>query len=276
MASSSVPATKVESESTTTKPNWLELPRDVTLNILQRLGTIEIISSACQVCPLWWNICKDPCMWRTIHMSKFRYPRHKYSDVDLVKMCRYAVQKSCGQLEDIYIGFFGNDKLLEYIGHSANHLRRIRLIICEYLSDKGFIEAVKKLPLIVELDISHNIHISKDSLEVVGCCCPLLKSLTYGGNMFYNKNVEAFAIAKTMPGLCSLTISGVALDSIGVVAILNGCPLLESLDMLECVLEGDLDESLKKRCCEQIKNCIFPRQLQTGFDYYFDWTGNLL
>ncbi|KAJ1427621.1 F-box/LRR protein [Sesbania bispinosa] len=33
-------------------PNWLELPRDVTANILQRLGVVEIVTSACQVCPL--------------------------------------------------------------------------------------------------------------------------------------------------------------------------------------------------------------------------------
>jgi hypothetical protein len=50
-------------------PNWLELPRDITSNILQRLGVVEILTNACNVCPYWWSICKDPRMWRTIHMS---------------------------------------------------------------------------------------------------------------------------------------------------------------------------------------------------------------
>lgn len=113
MASTRVPADSYEKLNTTKEPNWLELPRDVTLNILQRLGTVEIITSACLVCPSWWNICKDPYIWRTIHVSKVDYLC--YTLVELEKMCRIAVKRSCGQLEEIYIDFFGTDELLEYI-----------------------------------------------------------------------------------------------------------------------------------------------------------------
>jgi len=99
------------------QPNWLELPRDVTANILQRLGAIEILASACQVCPLWWNICKDPHMWHTVHITNFRYSpcsRYNYGD-NLTKICRNAVARSCGQLEDIAIDYIGTDDLLGYI-----------------------------------------------------------------------------------------------------------------------------------------------------------------
>jgi hypothetical protein len=100
-------------EESTMGPNWLELPRDITTNILQRLGTIEIVTSACQVCPLWWNICKDPLMWRTIYMrDNDRYP---YNTMDLVEICRYAVERSCGHLEDIEIVSFCTDDLLQTI-----------------------------------------------------------------------------------------------------------------------------------------------------------------
>ncbi|XP_058742400.1 putative F-box/LRR-repeat protein 9 [Vicia villosa] len=247
MLSSRVPASEVKMENTTTKPNWLELPRDVTLNILQRLGTVEIITSACLVCPLWWNFCKDPYIWRTIHMPEFYHRR--YNRVDWVKMCRYAVDRSCGQLEDIYIYMFGNDELLEYIADRASNLRRIGLVYCDKLSDKVFIEAVKKLPLIEELDISENSHLSKHSFEAVGSCCPLLKTLSYGRNVSIDLNDEAFVIAKTMPGLRNLTISGYRLTSVGVVAILDGCSLLESLN-LECCSSmssiTSLSENLRK------------------------------
>jgi hypothetical protein len=94
-------------------PNWLELPKDITENILLRLNTIEIVTSACQVCPLWWNICKDPLMWRTIHMTdNDSYP---YDNMDLVKICCYAVERSCGHLRDIAIVSFCTDDLLQYI-----------------------------------------------------------------------------------------------------------------------------------------------------------------
>jgi len=46
----------------------LNFQKDITMNILQRLDTLEIVTSASVVCPLWWNICKDPLIWRTIDL----------------------------------------------------------------------------------------------------------------------------------------------------------------------------------------------------------------
>lgn len=109
MATSSISQKDAECESTTV-PNWLQLPRDITANILQRLDTIEIITSACQVCPQWWNICKDPLIWRTIRMIDLDTP-----DDDLVEICRYAIERSSDHLEIIEIESFCTDDLLEYI-----------------------------------------------------------------------------------------------------------------------------------------------------------------
>jgi len=110
MASSSFTSKAAELCKSTPVPNWLELPRDITANILQRLDTIEIVTNACQVCPQWWNICKDPLMWRTIRMIDL-----DASDYDLVEICRYAIERSSGHLEIIEIESFCNDDLLECI-----------------------------------------------------------------------------------------------------------------------------------------------------------------
>lgn len=98
--------------SSTREPNWLELPREVTMNILLRLGVFEILRSARNVCPLWWDICKDPTMWRTIDLSNLGILDHEYC---LMEICRYAVAQSCGHLEDITIEHFGTDVLLRCI-----------------------------------------------------------------------------------------------------------------------------------------------------------------
>jgi len=66
MTSYSHHAKETETDDTTL-PNWLELPRDITVNILHRLDTIDIVKNACQVCPLWWNICKDPLVYMVQH-----------------------------------------------------------------------------------------------------------------------------------------------------------------------------------------------------------------
>jgi len=106
-------------EEYTRKPNWLELPKDITMNILQRLDTLEIVTSASVVCPRWWKICKDPLMWRTIDMMT--NISLSYSDFDycsrLQKICSYAVDRSCGHLKDISIMRFGTNDLLRHIAN---------------------------------------------------------------------------------------------------------------------------------------------------------------
>jgi len=58
MSSSLTQAKKPKLEITNTNPNWIELSKDVTSNILQRLGAVEILTNTRNVCPYWWNVCK--------------------------------------------------------------------------------------------------------------------------------------------------------------------------------------------------------------------------
>ncbi|CAL5194840.1 unnamed protein product [Lathyrus oleraceus] len=254
---------ETENESTI-GPNWLDLPRDLTANILHRLGTDEILSSACQVCSLWWNISKDPLMWRTIKMGN----RHtSYDDAYLEKICYNAVNRSCDHLEEIDIECFGTDSLLECIANNGSHLHSMRLIDCWSISDEGFSEAVRKLPQLETVDISlTNLH--EDSLEVLGRSCPLLKSLQYciTGPLTYRKsNAIAFVIAETMSGLCDLDIEGHGISDVGLIAILDKCPLLKYLDTRGC-LNLILSESLEKRCIDQFDTMVLPSPV----DYYFN------
>jgi F-box/leucine-rich repeat protein 2/20 len=77
--------------------------------------------------------------------------------------------------------------------------------------------------------------------------------------VFYNCDVDddALVISETMPRLSRLEIKGSSLTNDGLVAILDGCPLLEYLDIQNCY-NLNLSESLKKRCLEQIKNLQLP------------------
>lgn len=111
MASCLSLAKEMEMKSTTV-PNWLELPREVTQNILKRVGVVEIVTSACLVCPLWWSICKDPLMWHTIDMGD-----HRTSSYDLAKILLYAIDRSCGQVEDIDIAEFCSNQIVESLYH---------------------------------------------------------------------------------------------------------------------------------------------------------------
>ncbi|KAJ8758672.1 hypothetical protein K2173_000393 [Erythroxylum novogranatense] len=250
--------------------NWLELPPDVTASILLRLGAIEILTSAQVVCSTWRAICKEPSMWRSIDM-------HNLGDLwgmdyDLEKMCRHAVDRSSSGLIDINIEYFGTDDLLHHIFDRSRHLKRLRLVSCYNISDEGLSAVAAKAPLLEELEISY-CSFSKETYEVVGRCCPLLKTfkLNCQGCIFPGVDIdcdeEALAIAGNMPELRHLQIFGNQLTNNGLQAILDGCPHLESLDLRQC-FNVTLDGSLSKLCAERIKD--LRRPYDSTDDYPFD------
>ncbi|KAJ7969051.1 F-box protein [Quillaja saponaria] len=248
-------------------PNWLELPRDLITTILLKLGAIEILTSAQNVCSLWREICMDPLMWRAIDM-------HNLGDLldipyGLEIMCRHAIDRSCGQLVDINIEYFGTDELLKYITDSTSQLRRLQLRMCNNISDEGLIVAVRKLPLLEELEISY-CSFSTDPLGTVGHSCPLLKSLRLNNKgslrAHLECNEEALAIAESMHGLRHLQLFGNKLTNDGLLAILDGCPELESLDLRQCFYVS-LGGNLGRRCVEQIKDLKLPDDSTIGYEF---------
>ncbi|KAM7260610.1 hypothetical protein ACFE04_011283 [Oxalis oulophora] len=241
--------------------NWLDLPDEVTANILMKLGPIEILLTAQRVCQSWRKICKeDSSMWRRIELNdsmcnemkmwrrtfKASYPIWKNSNsfsdsTNLWMMCCQAIERSRdGQLIDIDIDFFGLGAILPYIAKRSSGLKRLRLASCFNISNKGLIQFSPKFPLLEELELT-NLNFSKEALEAVGKSCPLLRSfkLNFATPIFrflnHSPDDQALAIAETMPGLRHLELFGNALTNIGLYAILNGCPHLESLDLRECI-----------------------------------------
>ncbi|WJX32174.1 hypothetical protein P8452_20532 [Trifolium repens] len=191
-------------------------------------------------------------------MTDIRILRHEPST--LSKLCRYAVDQSCGRLEDIYIKYFGTDDLLKYVADRSSNLRCLRIGRCERsMSKEGLYESLKKLPLLEELEILNCHLLQFVSFEVIGQCCPLLKSLNLKGLFDFIRECDdhALGIAQTMPGLRDLRIVKNNLTNAGLIAILDGCPLLESLDLRGC-FHLDLSGSLGKRCNEQIKELLLP------------------
>ncbi|XP_058733159.1 putative F-box/LRR-repeat protein 23 [Vicia villosa] len=211
------PVMEIENLNITPKPNWLELPREITKNILQRLCRLE-------------------------------------------KICHYVVDRSCGHLKDIYINKFGIDDFLRHIAQSASHLRSMRLEKCYDISTAALYEVVKNQPFLEELDIFHNFYEETEFFEHIGQSCSVLKSLKFSPyieTLDSKSDDVAFAIAKAMPKLLHLAILNNGLTNNGLLAILDGCPLLKSLDVQGCFYL-DLDESLTQRCREQIKELRFP------------------
>ncbi|CAI9100733.1 OLC1v1037895C2 [Oldenlandia corymbosa var. corymbosa] len=267
---------------------WTELPLDIAANILKRLDVVDILEAAQRVCTTWRSVCKDPSMWQKIDMSKHT----GYEDFDSEIMCKHLVDRSQGQLVDVRVGFFGTDDLLAHIAERSGQLRCLLLASCCAITGYGLTEAVKRFPLLEELHL-FSADVPSESIEIVGRSCPLLKSFSFGGVApFPDKkdfrvrelecNNEALSIAKTMPRLQYLDLFGNALTNDGLVAILDGCTHLETLDLRRC-FGVNLEGNIGKQCTQQLKCLRLPDDSVEDHEYYdrdcfddygFGWSGS--
>ncbi|XP_015083694.1 putative F-box/LRR-repeat protein 23 [Solanum pennellii] len=253
---------------------WAELPVEITMDILQRLGMIEIVESAQRVCSTWWKVCHDPAMWRVINL---KYDPNSDMRGVLNKICRIAVDRSQGQLLKISIG---SKDLLNYIADRSSQLRHLRLVNCGNVAG-GLVSAAKNFPLLEELH-AHLTFITAEDIESVGQSvgryCPLLNSFTLNAseydtpvNLISADDGQALDIAKSMPELRHLALIANTLTNVGLEAILDGCPHLLSLD-LRCCYNIDLEGDLGKRCREQIVDRKQPCASCQDYEFYSEFS----
>ncbi|KAL3635184.1 hypothetical protein CASFOL_019731 [Castilleja foliolosa] len=243
---------------------WINLPRELTANILRRLGPVEILSTARKVCTTWRSVCSEPSMWRVIHMEsscevilKFRshiLPAHEYEEFERSRrrklsearqheerdsifqfeQCRFhhplccrAVDLSQGELIDINIDYFGTDPLLYYISQRGR---------------EALTAAVKKFPDLEELHLVFMAFISLEDVEAISISCPKLKSFTFSVTNIIRPwesrhsivkidDSYALRIAKNMPNLRYLCFSGIRLSNEGRKAFFDNCPNLDSFPL---------------------------------------------
>ncbi|KAJ9565915.1 hypothetical protein OSB04_001881 [Centaurea solstitialis] len=275
--------------------NWMEMPDEIMGGmILGRLDAVEILTKTQKVCMNWRRICKkDPEMWKMIRFDysendfeKFceeavncssgelirricKDPHVFYTRKDFEKLCKQAVYRSSGGLIDISLKGFGTDHLLDFISRSSSKLNRLCLTNCHKITGCGLNNALERLPHLETLELSY-IYVYAKDIEAIGRNCPHLKSFKIRIN-FLSCNTIACAIANSMPALRHLELIatrgdndvlhyleliGTWVGNDGVRAILNGCPHLESLHILNC-FHTLLDSDLEKLCRERITDFQF-------------------
>ncbi|KAJ1267676.1 hypothetical protein BS78_07G075900 [Paspalum vaginatum] len=157
------------------KRNWADLPQDAISAVLRKLDHAEVLMGAGQACRSWRRAARDdPSLWRRIDM---RGHADLFNQVNLHGMAQEAVRRARGQCEAFWGEYAGDDAFLLFLGEQAPSLKSLRLISCYDVSNEGFAEAVKKLPLLEELELSLSSNVfGKEVFETVGKSCPHLKS----------------------------------------------------------------------------------------------------
>nr|XP_043614351.1 putative F-box/LRR-repeat protein 23 [Erigeron canadensis] len=240
------------------KRDWLDLPSDVTANILQRVGVSDILEDAQKVCTAWRKICKDPCMWKVIKIVSF----------DDKMMGKKAVDRSQGQLVDISICSC-NDQLLSYVANRSRQLRRLEVVLHFDDELRRISEHLMKFSLLEEFNLySAGKSWKKSFIETAGRYCPMLKTLKLNQTpcnrlIGDNANEVAIAIGENLHGLRHLELNGNNMSNIGLQAILDGCVCLETLDLRKC-MRIDLNGDTGTRCFEQIRCVKLPSDSLEG------------
>ncbi|KAL5710527.1 hypothetical protein ACHQM5_021077 [Ranunculus cassubicifolius] len=91
-------ARTVKRRKTEAKPDWLHLPLDVMFIIFSKIGVLQILMNAQNVCSLWRELAKDPLLYRSLDFFEaWKYFRFwDQSKFDYI--FEEAVRRSCGQI----------------------------------------------------------------------------------------------------------------------------------------------------------------------------------
>ncbi|KAL6658882.1 hypothetical protein ACP70R_002922 [Stipagrostis hirtigluma subsp. patula] len=250
--------------------DWAELPWDALLAVLRRLDHAGVLMGAGQACRPWRRAARDePELWRRVDMRPLA---RLDSDVDLRAVARAAVSRSAGRCEAFWARGVADDEFLFFLADAAPGLKSLRLIDCDDISTHRIHQAIRRFPLLEELELSLGLGTCSVGLDGVGDACPLLTRLRLSRDCFHLRrgadDGEATAIAG-MRGLRSLQLFGNRLGNAGLAAILDGCARLDSLDIRHCFnVKVDDDDGMGRRC-GRIRTLRLPRDSTEDYDIEF-------
>ncbi|MFS7945910.1 putative F-box domain, leucine-rich repeat domain superfamily, F-box-like domain superfamily [Helianthus anomalus] len=249
--------------------NWLDLPSEITANILHRIGVFDIFQNAQKVCTMWREICKDPAMWRVIYVDASFDPNANRA---FEEMCKRAVDRSQGQLVDITIVRFRNEEILEYIANRSRQLKRLTIACCDDFSYRIWTKCLVKFPLLEELSL-YATNISAEGIETAGRYCSKLKTLKVNQeNYRFWDDCIATTIGENLHELRHLELIGNPMMNEGLKMILDGCRHLELLDLRRCLFIR-LGGVLGKRCLQEIKCVKLPNDFLEGCPFIYEKDG---
>lgn len=254
--------------------DWAELPRDALLTALHSLGHVDILTGAAQVCGPWARAAREePELWRRVDLRFHGGLISSRRAVDLNRMAREAVIRGAGQCEAFWgEGALDHSVLSLLRDTGALSLKSLRLISCEWIYDVPLALTITKFTLLEELELSNCRGDFPKTSAAAGKACPLLKRLRLSSKRFIKHSPvptdgEATAIATTMPGLRSLQLFAKRLSNGGLAAILDGCPLLESLDIRHC-FNIVMNYEMRARC-SRVKTLRRPHDPTDDYDLKF-------
>ncbi|XP_074267287.1 putative F-box/LRR-repeat protein 22 [Silene latifolia] len=158
-----------------------------------------------------------------------------------------------------------------FVGGRSSQLKRLRLANCEaIISEKALVQALKKLSSLEELELTICNFKNGEPVSIISACPAGITTFKFNSqcsrSRYQESDEEALAITASMPQLSHLQLIGNNMTNVGLTAILDACPDLQSLDLRVCH-HLDLEGDLGKRLSEQIKDVRYPYDSTEDYKY---------
>ncbi|KQJ94521.1 putative F-box/LRR-repeat protein 23 [Brachypodium distachyon] len=253
--------------------DWSEMPSDALSAVLAKLDVADLLTGAGLVCRAWRRLtATDSTLWRRVDMS---HHGDLLETEEAEAMARAAIDRAAGTVEAFWADSFVTDGLLRYLSDRAFKLKSLQLSLCDTVSNEGLAEAIKGCPQLEELEITF-CSLFGNVCESVGKACPQLKSFRlnerwtilqreFAAYEGMDDDTEALGIANNMPELQYLQLIGNNLTNDGLMAILDHCPHIQSLDIRQCY-NIQMDDAMKYKCA-RIGNLKLPHDPISDFKY---------
>ncbi|KAL5723142.1 hypothetical protein ACHQM5_006570 [Ranunculus cassubicifolius] len=235
---------KTHGSSKTSAPTrpWKDLDKDILLRIFQQLDLKDRIKGAPLCCSSWYNISKDPSMWREVNLNQFDLPD---SSTQLIE---FVINRSQQSLTSI--SFSSNARVddLLLVAERCPNLKYFELRIHEdkiHEGKKAIEKVISKLKLLEGMAVNEVLISDDTTLEQISRYCPNFMKLKAYDALSHK---TASLIVKFLPKLKILDVSRTKIYRKNLLVILKGCQELENVDLTRCGKILNSDEILKIGC----------------------------
>ncbi|KAJ1691467.1 hypothetical protein LUZ63_015622 [Rhynchospora breviuscula] len=285
-----------ESPSEESERDWAELHPDLLMVIFRKVGMRDVLLHASKVCSSWRSTARDdPILWRRIDtltgiqdfpdMSKLRGEERKAAEASytrtVTEMTKIAADWGGNCVEQLLIGEYCEDDLLDYVAERARNLKSLSVIDRNIFRNiESMANALGRLNKLEELRIVRCKIPLGTIMKVIGLACPQLKRLKFIFPNFSGKSITQegistrLGIPNTMFQLQYLQLVFTRTTTDELMKILERCPNLEMLDLRSSTVEVKNDD-IRIRS-SKIHTLILPDDmLSQARDQYDDYYGDI-
>ncbi|KAL4216584.1 hypothetical protein ACF0H5_024307 [Mactra antiquata] len=203
------------------------LPVCILLQVFKNMSIYCLLRRVGMVCKYWYNLCRDPDLWRTIRLTN----QHRLEDNDLCTILKYSDNRVRSvNLTDCR--FLTNKGIADLLA-SCKLIEDLKIIRCSDVTDIAF-ATLQTNEHLVYLNLDGSSRLTDNTLRKIAECCPNLQSL-HLNHCTKVTNGGVNSLARNCHHIIELQLNHccrVGDDALSEIVL--GCPNITCLHLMSC------------------------------------------